>query len=85
MNQFASLQHTRSHRLALLALVSLPLVTACAPHAVQPDRQVSLIHQASPELPEQRNQSAYAEPVTETEVVRVYGYPTVDEFESQPL
>lgn len=36
-------------------------------------------------LPEHQNAARYRAPVAETEVVRVFGYPVVDQFDSKAL
>lgn len=69
--------------LALVAVVSLGLSSGCAQmFKASPSEPVA---RAMPALPEIQNEQRYAKPVTETEVVQIFGYPVVQEFESRNL
>lgn len=74
--------------LLTLGLAGVVLSTGCAPYhgggAGKPVEPVAQAPVVQP-LPEQRNESRYGKPVAETEVVQVYGYPVVREFESRSL
>ena len=89
--QIAAFKEFRIPRAALaLGLAGAMLSTGCAQQfggqaAPQAAPVAETVTMAPQPLPEAQNEARYAQPVEDTAVVQVYGYPIVNEFQSQSL